>query len=78
MKKLKLKLDSIKESLSKDQMKRISGGYGDAPGKPTGEGESTSGNGYKCCWENTENCSECEKRARSNWVCVTGAELVAC
>ena len=28
MKKLKLKLDGIKEMLSRDQMKKVSGGYG--------------------------------------------------
>ena len=30
MKKLKLKLDGIKEMLSRDQMKRVSGGYGES------------------------------------------------
>jgi bacteriocin-like protein len=52
MKKLKLKLDSVKETLSKEQMKKISGGYsgnhsgGGGPTCPTFCSSDIYGPGY--------------------------------
>lgn len=83
MKKLKLQLDGVKQMLSRDQMKRVVGGYGstgDTPGEPTGSGDGAegSGSGYKCCWTGGGSCSACVARAKSNWLCVSGAALTAC
>jgi hypothetical protein len=45
MKKLKLKLDGMKEMLTKEQMKKISGGYG-----PPNECLSTCTGDETCCY----------------------------
>jgi len=66
MKKLNLKLDSIKEMLTKEQMKKVLGGdYGGYGSK------------YKCCWSGTSNCSECVT-CTSSCTCVSGATLTSC
>lgn len=87
MKKLILKLDAFKETLSKEQMKMFMGGDS-GPGDPTsssasgGDGGGSSpisgGGGYKCCWTGTSNCSRCVGEATSAWYCVRDATLTAC
>ena len=52
MKKLQLKLDGVKEMLTREQMKKIIGGSGSGSG----------GGNYKCCYTKTggsTGCSSC-------------------
>ena len=53
MKKLKLKLDSVKEMLTKDQMKKISGGYACS-------NWATSGHCWDCCKAAGHNKEYCD------------------
>jgi natural product precursor len=62
---MKKKLLSFAENLiSKEQMSQIRGGYGEAP------------RWWKCCWVNTDNCSECAYVNKPS--CVSGAEARTC
>jgi|GEM_PF-1671467 len=68
----------------REALKKIRGGtdgYYDSPDEPTddgGGGGSDFGGGYRCCWTGTVNCSKCVEKAKSNWLCVSGATLSAC
>lgn len=59
MKKLNLKLDNIKEMLTKEQMKKIVGGYGDNGGCPSGQVPcncSSDKGSFSGCVSSIEDC----------------------
>lgn len=56
------------KELTRNQLKNIKGGNEVEP--PNG------GGGYKCCWKNTTNCSDCVPGAYPS--CVAGAEAKEC
>nr|WP_315170971.1 hypothetical protein [uncultured Flavobacterium sp.] len=58
----KISLKNVKETLSRKEMRVISGGSG-------------GGVSYKYCWTGTTNCSVCVSGGSS---CVSGATLTAC
>ena len=61
------KFETLGKKLSKNDQKKIKGGFID----PGGSG------GYKCCWDHSpSNCSDCVPGAYPK--CVTGASPVAC
>jgi len=67
MKKLNLQLGSIKEMLTKEQMKKVSGGY-DGGGCPTGE-IFVSGVG----WCPTSSCSEAQSAYQNHITATCGS-----
>lgn len=73
MKNSKVNLGGFKQMLTKDQQKKIFGGY-DAPADPSG---GTGSGQYKCCWTGTTNCSVCVA-CTASCTCVAGATLTAC
>ena len=81
MKKLTLKMDGIKEMLTRDQMKKVLGGYGGGSGlnSPDDSQGSTEDQALrKCCWKDQmSSCSQCVNVSK-NATCVSGAELVRC
>lgn len=73
----KLRLEFIKDALTKEQMKTFVGGSGSGVPADPGTGGTSEKALRKCCWKNTTRCSECVM-ATAQAICDEGAELKTC